>query len=160
MNFERPLAVFFTALTCALFAPAFAGAATPVATSTEAQVRTYFWDLPVMSAIARCESEFTQFNPSGTVLHGGYKKSMIGIYQIAPMHISEATSLGLDINTIAGNMAYARHLYDVNGTSPWLDSKWCWQKLPDATAVVDTDTKIAMIQKQIDSIKDALSQIH
>jgi hypothetical protein len=150
------LAALLTVL--ALFSPALSYAATSSATTTEAQVRAYFWDLPVMSAIARCESEFTQFNPDGSVLHGGYKKSMIGIYQIAPMHIPEALALNLDVNTIEGNMGYARYLYTQNGTNPWLDSKWCWQNLPESSMVVDNKAKLAMIQKQIDSIQEAINR--
>ena len=159
MYSRKRLAACLVALST-LFAPAFALAASPVvATSTEAQIRAYFWDIPVMAAIARCESDFTEFNPSGTVLHGGYKKSMIGIFQVAPLHIPEARSLGLDLNTVEGNMAYARYLYHENGTSPWLDSKWCWQNLPEASARVDDTTKLAMIQKQIDSIRATLARL-
>lgn len=150
------LVVTFAALLCTV-APNLAAAASGIASSTEDRVRAYFWDLPVMSAIAKCESEFTQFNHLGEVLRGGYLGRMIGVYQIAPMHIPEATSLGIDVTTLEGNMAFARHLYDQSGTRPWAASEWCWHTLPEATAVVDRSTKIAMIQKQIDSIRAALA---
>src|SRR3989338_9963813 len=78
-----------------LITPALAGASVPL--STEDQVREYFWDIPVMIAIAKCESEFTQFNSLGNILQGGYKNRMIGLYQIAPLHIPDATVLGLDV---------------------------------------------------------------
>lgn len=112
-----------------------------------------------MAAIASCESDFTQFRVDGSVLRGGYKGRMIGIYQIAPMHIPAATTLGLNVETTEGNMAFARHLYEESGTRPWAASEWCWHKLPEATAVVNDATKIAMIQKQIDSIKLALANL-
>ncbi|HEY4520911.1 MAG TPA: hypothetical protein VJL57_00750 [Candidatus Paceibacterota bacterium] len=153
----RRLAAFCIALT-SLLSPAIATAAlTMAASSTEAQVRTYFWDLPVMAAIAKCESEFTQYEASGNVLQGGYKGRMMGVYQIAPLHLPDAAMLGLDLETVEGNMAFARHLYEMSGTRPWEASRWCWQKLPEATAVVSHDTKIAMIQKQIDAIRLALT---
>ena len=127
--------------------------------SAEERVRQYFWDIPVMTAIAKCESEFRQFNSQGVALRGGYKKSMVGLFQIAPLHIPAATALNIDIKTMGGNMAFARHLYEQSGTRPWLASKWCWQDMPEARIVLDDETKIAMIQKQIDSIRLALEQL-
>ena len=112
-----------------------------------------------MIAIAKCESEFTQFNALGTVLQGGYKNRMIGLYQIAPLHIPDATALGLNVKTTEGNMAFARHLYEQSGTRPWLASKWCWQHLPEAKMTLDNAAKIAMIQKKIESIKAALAEL-
>ena len=155
----RRLAAFFVALT-SLLSPAIATAAlTTTATSTEELVREYFWDLPVMAAIAKCESEFTQYGASGNVLQGGYRGRMMGVYQIAPLHLPDAQALGLDISTLEGNMAFARHLYNMSGSRPWAASQWCWQKMPETTAVVSHDTKIAMIQKQIDAIKEMLARL-
>ena len=155
----RRLAAFFVALT-SLLSPAIATAALPAtATSTESRVREYFWDLPIMSAIAKCESEFTQYNAAGGLLQGGYKHRMMGIFQIAPIHEPAAAQLGLDLATINGNMAFARHLYNMSGSRPWAASQWCWQKMPETTAVVSHDTKIAMIQKQIDAIKEMLARL-
>ncbi len=144
-----------------LLAPAVGWAATPlVASGTEQKVREYFWDLPVMAAIAKCESEFTQYGASGNALLGGYKSRMIGLYQIAPLHLSDAIALGLDVMTLEGNMAFARHLYEMSGTRPWEASRWCWGTMPETTAVVSHETKIAMIQKQINAIKEALARMH
>ena len=114
----------------------------------ETTVRTYFADTPVMAAIAACESEFHQFNSDGSVLHGGYKHRMIGLFQIAPLHLPTTKALGLDVDTVAGNMAYAKYLYEHEGTRPWLDSSWCWQKKMEAAAK-DESAKLAMLQKQI-----------
>lgn len=159
MYSRRRLAVLVAAFTF-IFSPAVAlSAASPIVMSTEARVRAYFWDLPVMSAIAKCESEFMQFNSEGAVLRGGYRKSMIGIFQVAPLHTPKATALGIDIKTVEGNMAFARHLYEESGTRPWLASRSCWQHLPETSMKVDDATKIAMIQKQIDSIRLALEQL-
>ncbi|RJQ33766.1 hypothetical protein C4568_03895 [Candidatus Parcubacteria bacterium] len=153
MYSNRRAAAFFVALT-SLLSPAICFAGT-----TEDRIREYFWDLPVMAAIAQCESEFTQYNASGATLQGGYKGRMIGAYQIAPLHLPDAQALGLDVMTLEGNMAFARHLYEVSGTRPWDASKWCWQKLPEASAVVPHDVKLAMIQKQLDAIKAALDKL-
>jgi hypothetical protein len=94
----------------------------------ETKVRTYFSDIPVMIPIAECESRFRQFNGSGNPLDGG-AGGMIGIYQInASVHDTYAKSLGMDISTVDGNLAYARKLYQEDGTDPWLDSFSCWNK--------------------------------
>jgi hypothetical protein len=34
--------------------------------------------------------------------------------------------MGLDIETLDGNLAYARHLYRTQGTAPWVYSEHCW----------------------------------
>ena len=98
-------------------------------------VAQYFSDIPVMYAIAECESNFTQYNPSGTVLNGG-SGGMLGVFQInGSVHKSFAASLGDDITTLQGNMAYARYLYDESGTDPWVSSEPCWGTINAASAV-------------------------
>lgn len=93
----------------------------------EQKVRTYFANDPIMAEIARCESSFRQFDASGKPLDGG-SGSMIGLFQIhSTVHESAAKSMGLNIYTVEGNMAYAKYLYKKEGTDPWLDSKSCWQ---------------------------------
>ena len=95
-------------------------------TDVEAAVRSYFADIPVMGNIAKCESSFTQYNANGTVLNGG-SGGMIGVFQInKSVHAKFALSLGDEITTLAGNMAYARYLYNNEGTDPWDSSKGCW----------------------------------
>ena len=122
---------------------------TPVATTTppvinsnvgiEAQVRTYFANTPVMVAIASCESSFREFNSSGMPLNGG-SGGMIGIFQISSaIHAPIALSMGMDINTVAGNMAYANYLYQHDGTTPWLSSFPCWRGFYDPTTSDDRD---------------------
>lgn len=91
----------------------------------EAKVRSYFADFPTMAAIAQCESGFRQFDSDGTVLFDP-SYSMIGIFQESSAHLAEALDLGMNILTVDGNLAYARHLYQTNGIDPWMDSYKCW----------------------------------
>ncbi|MDD2807651.1 MAG: peptidoglycan-binding domain-containing protein [Patescibacteria group bacterium] len=92
--------------------------ALPTLAETEAKVRAYFIETPVMITVAKCESGFRQYNNDGTPLlgHGLY----IGVFQIAAkVHADFAKSLGMDIYTLDGNMAYAKYLYGQLGTRPW-----------------------------------------
>jgi len=152
---QRSSAVFLAALFL-LGLPFQAGAQTASSiVNVETRVRTYFADLPVMIAVAKCESEFRQFNRNGDVLHGGYKKTMTGIFQIARIHLLEATTLGLDINTLEGNMAFARHLYEMEGTTPWDASYACWGDWEVETARFDA--KILALQQQINALRQVLA---
>lgn len=86
----------------------------------EARVRELFMDAPVMVDVARCESGFRQFAPSGQPLSGG-RGANIGVFQInEASHASWSKSLGYDIYSTEGNLAYARYLYDRQGTKPWV----------------------------------------
>lgn len=104
----------------------------PAAQTVEEYVREYFNDAPVMIEIAECESQFRQFGKDGNVLKNSAGSSAIGIFQImASIHEPTAKKLGLDLNTIQGNAAYARYLFDKQGTKPWeadSSSKNCWGK--------------------------------
>jgi hypothetical protein len=87
--------------------------------TVEVQVRDFFTDTPVMIDIARCESNFRQFTDSGSVLRGGGGE-FVGVFQIyESVHAEAARALGFDITNVAGNMAYAKHLYYESGTTPW-----------------------------------------
>lgn len=89
--------------------------------AVESRVREYFTDVPVMIEIARCESNFRQFTDGGSVLGGGSGGGMVGVFQLyGDVHDNAATNLGFDINTLEGNIGYARHLYESSGTDPWL----------------------------------------
>jgi len=86
----------------------------------EAAVQAAFAEAPVMVAVAKCESRYRQFSAEGVVLRGGTNKGYIGIFQIGErLHLAPAAKLGMDINTIEGNIAYARHMYDAQGSVPW-----------------------------------------
>lgn len=100
----------------------------------KARVEAFFPDLPVMVAIADCESEFRQFDYDTTLLRGG-GGTVIGIFQInESIHQPVARSRGLDISTIDGNILYARYLYEEDGIYPWLSSFPCWNPKINGTA--------------------------
>ena len=96
---------------------------------TEAVVRAYFADVPVMIQIARCESHFRHYLADGTVLRGRVDGADTGVMQINKRyHEKAAAAMGLSLDDIHGNMAYARHLYETQGTRPWNASSACWAK--------------------------------
>ncbi len=97
-------------------------------TNTEKAVRTYFSDIPVMIQIARCESAFRHTLSDGSVLQGRVDPADTGVMQInARYHGVEAEKLGLDLTKLNDNMAYARDLYERQGTRPWSASAPCWE---------------------------------
>ena len=94
---------------------------------TELAVREYFKDIPVMIQIARCESHFRHTLADGSVLQGRVDSADTGVMQINKRyHLGTANKLGLDITELEDNMAYARHLYEKQGTQPWSASAPCW----------------------------------
>jgi hypothetical protein len=54
----------------------------------------------------------------------------VGAFQImASIHADfAAKKLGLDVYSLEGNAAYAKYLFDKQGTVPWDSSKPCWSK--------------------------------
>jgi len=99
------------------------------AKNAEAIVREYFKDIPVMIQIARCESTFRHTLADGSVLRGVVDGADTGVMQINKRyHLGTATTLGINLDDIYGNMAYARHLYERQGTQPWNASSPCWGK--------------------------------
>ncbi len=96
-------------------------------TDTEAKVREYFSDIPVMIQVARCESGFRHMLEDGTVLKGRVDSRDTGVMQINSFyHGKESAKLGLDLLNLEDNMAYARYLYQKQGTAPWNASSSCW----------------------------------
>lgn len=94
---------------------------------TEAVVREYFSDIPVMVQVARCESTFRHTLADGTVLRGYVDNRDTGVMQINTYYHGEtAEKMNLDLEDIHDNMAYARHLYETQGTQPWSASRPCW----------------------------------
>jgi chromosome condensin MukBEF complex kleisin-like MukF subunit len=82
-----------------------------------------------MIQIARCESTFRHTLADGTVLTGRIDPADIGVMQInRRYHEARALQLGLDLSLIEDNMAYARELYEKQGTQPWSASKNCWSQ--------------------------------
>lgn len=100
-----------------------------VSYNTEKIVRSYFQDIPIMIEVARCESTFRHTLEDGTVLKGVVDKADTGVMQINKRyHEATATAMGLNLEDIYHNMAYARHLYEKQGTQPWSASAPCWSK--------------------------------
>jgi len=94
---------------------------------TEEAVRSYFSDIPVMIQIARCESTFRHTLSDGTVLRGKVDSADTGVMQInLRYHGDTAEDLGLNLLDLHDNMAYARDLYEKQGTRPWAASAPCW----------------------------------
>ena len=115
--------IFFVLLFLGMgaFAPlTFAATTTGLVKATyESEVREYFADIPVMIEIARCESRFRQFTDAGNVFYGGVRE-YVGIFQFAAaVHTIPARNLGFNLETVEGNLAYARHVYEQSGTTPW-----------------------------------------
>jgi len=95
--------------------------------NTEIIVREYFKDIPIMIQVARCESTFRHTLADGTVLRGFIDNDDTGVMQINKRyHLATAIAMGLDLENIYDNMAYARYLYERQGTQPWNASRPCW----------------------------------
>ena len=100
-----------------------------LAGDTEAAVREYFSDIPVMIEIARCESTFRHTLSDGSVLKGYVDNADTGVMQINQRyHLKSAQALGLDVYDLYDNMEYARYLYERQGTQPWSASAPCWSR--------------------------------
>ncbi len=97
--------------------------------STEAYVRNYFADLPIMIEVARCESHFRQTDSNGKVLRGKENRFDVGVMQINEYyHANTAKRLGYNIYSTEGNTAFARYLYEKNGIKDWKPSWDCSTK--------------------------------
>jgi hypothetical protein len=136
MRYDYPMkytrTTFLTAALLLALVPSGVGAAANPNAEVDALVRAAFADAPEMIAVAKCESGLRQFNDDGTPLHGGGGGKYVGIFQISEaVHAATAARLGDDINAISGNIAYARHLYDEQGTVPWVS---CLPKKPRVSA--------------------------
>lgn len=113
------------------------------AQADEARVREYFADVPEMIDIARCESGFRQYSDSGNVLRGGASAKMIGVFQLhSDYHLIAGQALGLDITTLDGNLAYARHLYEREGLTPW---RPCLGAVTTSSAAVTPTVELASV---------------
>lgn len=110
--------------------------------STEKYVRQYFSDIPIMIQIARCESTFRQLDQDGDIHRGRVNHADVGVMQINEFyHLDQAENKDLNIYTLEGNVAYARDLYERQGTQPWISSKPCWGKYESKTLAMNTDVK-------------------
>ncbi len=83
------------------------------------KVSQFFAETPIMITVAQCESNFRQFTDAGNVMHNASGK-YVGIFQIdESIHKNKALALGFDINTVDGNIGYAKYLYLKEGSRPW-----------------------------------------
>jgi hypothetical protein len=97
--------------------------------SIESKVKVYFSDAPIMQKIAYCESRNRQYDKDGSIFRGVVNNKDVGIFQINERyHLSDSKKMGVDIYSVDGNMEYARHLYESQGTQPWSSSRPCWGK--------------------------------
>lgn len=142
-----------------------AGATTPVPViesrdQSEKKVREYFKDIPVMIEIARCESNFRQFTDAGNVLRGGDSGGMVGVFQFfESIHSVPAKALGFDIATLDGNLAYARHLYKLQGTDPWGPARSCWDVKPTTVKAPATRAELEAKIKQLTELIKVLRRL-
>ncbi len=95
----------------------------------EKYLRENFADTPILIEIARCESEFRQFDKDGKVVRGRVDNADVGVMQINERyHLENSKKLGFDIHTVEGNVGYAKYLYKKYGSEPWNASSPCWSK--------------------------------
>lgn len=81
-----------------------------------------------MIEVARCESQFRQWDQNGEALKGIVNSKDRGIFQVnEDYHLKASRALGYDIYSAEGNIAYARVLYEEQGTAPWNSSRECWK---------------------------------
>lgn len=121
----------------------------------ETKVRTYFADVPVMIEIAKCESKFRQFTDAGSVFYGGAGGGMVGIFQFyEAIHKNAALALGFDLTTVDGNLGYARHLYGVQGTKPWVS---CVPATVPVVSDANTELRIKLMLQIIDLLQQLIA---
>lgn len=102
----------------------------PSARELEQKAKNFFKDDPILVEIARCESSFRHLDTDGEVLRGKVNNGDVGLMQINEYyHGDTATKLGLDLETLEGNMAYAKYLFNKEGGQPWVASSKCWNKV-------------------------------
>ena len=106
--------------------------------STEQYIKQYFKDIPIMIEIARCESTFRQLDLDGEIHRGRVNSEDVGVMQINERyHLNQAEEKDYNIYTIEGNTAYARDLYERQGTQPWNSSRACWGKYENRNLAVN-----------------------
>jgi hypothetical protein len=109
--------------------------------STEQYVRKYFSDIPIMIQIAKCESTFRQLDDNGDVHRGKVDSEDVGVMQINEHYqLQTAEKENYNIYTLEGNTAYARELYEKEGTTPWDSSKACWGKYENQDLAMNAKT--------------------
>jgi hypothetical protein len=98
-----------------------------------------FAGYPLLRRISACESTGSpegtprQFLSDGSILWGNDPKTGLPIHRDeGAMQIntwvwsSTAQKMGDDLNTLHGNIAFGKYLFDTYGSSPWNASRGCW----------------------------------
>ncbi|MEK7179905.1 MAG: transglycosylase SLT domain-containing protein [Patescibacteria group bacterium] len=80
----------------------------------ELMIEKEFSDVPIMKEIAECES--------GLDNSAIGKAKERGLFQVHPIWFSTMKKLGIDLNTVRGNIKGARHILETQGLSAWT----CW----------------------------------
>jgi hypothetical protein len=63
------------------------------------------------------------------VVQGRQVPEDTGVMQInKTYHAKTAAKLGLNLDKLDDNLAYAKYLYDTQGVQPWSASEPCWGK--------------------------------
>lgn len=105
--------------------------------TTREIVEDYFSDAPVMIEVAYCESRFRQFDEYGNPLRGRVNAADVGVMQInEKYHGATAARLGHNLSSLDGNLAYARYLYETQGTKPWVHSSPCWNAVREVAFAI------------------------
>lgn len=95
----------------------------------EDYLKKNFIETPILLEIARCESTLTHYDRNGQVIRGRVNRADVGVMQInEKYHLEDSKEMGIDIYTVEGNVAYAKHLYSKSGSNPWSASEPCWGK--------------------------------
>jgi hypothetical protein len=97
--------------------------------NVERFLKDYFSDIPLLAKIGACESHNRQYDSHGNVLRGEKTPLDRGVMQInLGYHQDTMEKMGLDVNSIDDNVAFARYLYEKFGAKPWASSQACWSK--------------------------------
>jgi len=132
------------------------------ASPLERTISLVFPNTPTMVDVARCESGLRHYLPDGSVLRGGLGGKMIGLFQLhETYHRAPARSMGLDIDTLAGNLLYTRNLYRSEGLTPWRSSAHCWDNEARDTeqtpVTLKTTLRYGARGGEVGSVQQALS---
>ena len=57
--------------------------------------------------------------------------------------------MGLDINTLSGNVTYARYLYQTDGLAPWLASSGCWSPIQSTLSLGSSGAQVVALQEML-----------
>lgn len=94
--------------------------------SIEQLILEQFPQDPVMVLVARAESGLRQFDKNGNVIVNKETNDR-GLFQINyRYHGKTAEKMGLDIDTLEGNIAYTKYLLRTQGLNAWSASAHNW----------------------------------